>query len=273
MPPYTLYLSYFSLNRQQQISILSSSKSHLFQPIDKRLKALLLLLLLMLLTTPQIRAQRFAVGAETGFYAISQEKFGVGLGKASGLYYGIAASYYPNERVAINMGINSMKFDLWDGSRYVQIPLNVSYALTKRGKLRDSEKKSNNLGSILFDLLTFGFFPQTLEVESGLSLGLYNGSYSCQFESTQPTWNSSNSKLIESQYLVTRKNHQAVPSFDLGVRWSYDFESVHLILHSKYYYLFSGDSKVIMEELSNHKKEENDSHSAFSISVALVYSL
>lgn len=263
---------YFSLKRQQQRSTLSASNRHLFQTINKQLKAMLLLALLMLLTTPQIRAQRFAVSVEAGFYRFMQRKLDVNLKCPSGFLYGISASYYATELIALNTGFSTVKLDALDNIRYYSIPFTVSLSQTKRGRLHYLEKRGNDIFSKTNYYSNLFFIPQTYEIETGFSLGIYDKSYFHQFESRLPTSNPAPNNNTTTSYLVTRKNQRINPCFNWGFKLTYDFDRLHLSVITRCYCPFLGDNKIIMEDLTSHKTETHLSYITYSATMALTYS-
>ena len=213
-------------------------------------------------------AQKLALGAEGGFYALPTDGVGMAtLDKANCLIYGLSASYYYSDRLTINSGIVTGKYEIWSGSKYYRVPLTLSYSLTKRGMLRAKEPYKQN---ILY-FLTLGFVPQTLEVEGGLSFGFYDGKYSHTSSQSVAEFVNGYSEPRIVSYRLTQYNAQFVPSFDLGFRWGFDLGNAHIYIRPIYSFLFKQDNLIELEDLATKKVVKGCAHSAFQLSMGLSY--
>jgi hypothetical protein len=89
------------------------------------MKRLILASLLALLILP-LKAPKYAVGTEFGFYAAgkgSGEPYYEGI---FGFPVGITASCYPTSRLAVSSGLSVGNFSNWNDSQFHLIPLILS---------------------------------------------------------------------------------------------------------------------------------------------------
>lgn len=235
------------------------------------MKRLILAALLALLIFP-LKAQKYAVGTEFGFYAAgkgSGEPYYKGI---QGYPVGVAATYYPTSRLGVNSGFSVANFNNWNGSRFYRIPLILSYALNQRGALSGvpTEKLNGPLSGATVDI----YHP--FELEGGVSLGFYDGRYQDSYHENVSIDTYSDGgktyKETELDYSVTRKNRQYVPAITLGAKQSLIVSHVHLYLRLQYSIIPYGDVTITAVDTKTGKSVTEDAHRAFSITAGLAYS-
>lgn len=247
-----------------------------FNPQNRSIRTIVAAALLALpfITSAQEHRYRYSVGAQTGYYCISQEKLGATLDKATGPLWGLSANYNANDRLAVNTGFSTAKFDLWDGGRYYRIPLSVSYSLTPRRELmKGVNLNDQSIGSLLLYSLFFGYVPQTFELEAGMSFGFYEDEWTKTINQKQHM-GEPNPMLGDTQklYTITRENRKFVPSIDLGVRWTFHVSRVNLSICPTYSYLLTGDNSIVINDENRQRINSDKSNTAFTISAILSYS-
>lgn len=233
------------------------------------MKRLILVSILALLILP-LKAQKYAVGTEFGFYVAGK---GTGEPYYEGIFgfpIGVTAAYYPTSRLAVSSGFSVASFSNWNNSRFYRIPLTLSYALNQRGAVSGvpTEKLNGPLGQA-----TVGIY-HPFELEGGVSLGYYNGRYQDAYhENIGIGTNSDGGKTFEElDYSVTRKNRQYVPAITLGAKQSLIINHVQVYLRLQYSILPYGDVTIMAVDTKTGKSVTEDAHRAFSITAGLAYS-
>lgn len=235
------------------------------------MKHLILTTLLVLSVLP-LKAQKYAVGAEFGFYAAgkgSGEPYYEGI---FGFPVGATATYYPTSRLAVSSGLSVASFSNWNGCRFYRIPLILSYALNQRGAVSgvSTEKLNGPLSGATVDI----YHP--FELEGGVSLGFYDGRYQDSYHENVSISTSSDGgktyKQTELDYSVTRKNRQYVPAITLGAKQSLIISHVQVYLRLQYSILPYGDVTITAVDTKTGKSVTEDAHRAFSLTAGLAYS-
>lgn len=225
---------------------------------------------LLALSILSVKAQKYAVGTEFGFYVAgkgSGEPYYEGI---FGFPIGVTATYYPTPRLSVNSGFSVANFNNWNGSRFYRIPLILSYALNQRGAI--SGTPTDKLNGPL-NQVTVGIY-HPFELEGGVSLGFYNGMYSDSYhENISIGVSSDGGKTFnELDYNVTRKNRQYVPTITLGAKQSLIINHVQLYLRLQYSILPYGDVTITAVDTKTGKSVTDDAHRAYSITAGLAYS-
>ena len=231
----------------------------------KKLATPTLLASLLAFSIAPCAAQQLAIGLETGLYVVGQDRLGIPLDKASGMAYGLSATYYATDRLAVNGGIRTAQLESFEGVRYYQVPLSVSYSLTRRGMLQAKNLQRPTLGSTLVHLLTLGFVPQTLELEGGAGLGIYSGARTQTEQLAQMMYPGNGDAPTTEVYRATRRNSRTVPSINMGIRWSFHVGQLHLSLRPTYSLLLVEDNRIWLENVRTGEVTRSGSHSGFSV--------
>lgn len=243
----------------------------------KKIKTLamkhLILATLLALSALPLKAQKYAVGTEFGFYVAgkgSGEPYYKGI---FGFPVGATATYYPTSRLGVNSGLSIASFSNWNNSRFYRIPLILSYALNQRGPISgtSTDKLNGPLNGVKYASIYHPF-----ELEGGVSFGFYDGRYQDSYHENVSIGTSFNggttSKMTELDYSVTRKNRQYVPAITLGAKQSLIVSHVQLYLRLQYSILFNGDVTITAVDTKTGKSVTDDAHQAYSITAGLAYS-
>lgn len=239
----------------------------------KKIKTLamkhLILATLLALSALPLKAQKYAVGTEFGFYVAgkgSGEPYYKGI---FGFPVGATATYYPTSRLGVNSGLSVASFSNWNGSRFYRIPLILSYALNQRGALSGLREGGPNgqLGQAMVGI----YHP--FELEGGVSIGFYDGRYQDSYHENIAIGTGSDGEKTfqELDYNVTRKNRQYVPAIILGAKQSLIISHVQLYLRLQYSILPYGDVTIMAVDTKTGKSVTDDAHRAFSITAGLAY--
>lgn len=230
------------------------------------------MLLLLAATSISLNAQSYSLGVEGGFYIVGNGSGKPGFNSVSGGVLGLTAAYFPTSRLAVNTGISSASIKQWSGSRFIRIPLSVSYSLTQQGAFTNRRIGNKDISREM----TLCVVSQTLELEAGVSVGFYNGlyqnSYNEKLTISYPNSDSPSYPTFSTDYNITHRNTRVVPAINLGVKWSLDFNHVHFPIHLVYSVLPWGDNKVTVEDVKARCVVTENGYQAFSIMGGVSYS-
>lgn len=216
-----------------------------------------------------IDTHKYMVGAEYGVYLYSQGNIGIDLDKGNGVMYGANFVYILSKNTILNAGLQKVDFNYLKGEQFYRIPISLSYALCKRGHAR-SFVSPVNINNVLFFFISMGFLPQTFELGDILSLGIYDKFYTKKYRKKDDVFILKPGQTLDDVPTnklsdITRRNHQVVPSIDLGLRWTFDFKSVHFTIHPKYSYLLVEDNIIQKVNVETQILNRQSTRSAFGI--------
>lgn len=231
-----------------------------------------LLLYLLAAASLSLNAQSYSLGVEGGFYLIGKGSGKPGFNSVSGGVKGLTATYYPTSRLAINTGVSTTSIQKWSGSRFIRIPLSISYSLTQQGAFTNRKIGNKDISSDIYLYVA----SHTLELEAGMSMGFYDGLYQNSYNEKQTITLFNDARQtydsFSTDYNITHRNIRVVPAINMGVKWSIDFNHLHFPIRIIYSILPWGDNKVTIEDVKTRYVVTENGYQAFSIMGGVSYS-
>ena len=240
----------------------------------------LVILVALLSSSGKAQTSGYAVGVEYGAHIINSPGNTRGLG-LFGATKGVIVNNFINDRLTLYSGLYLS--DQFSEATFYKVPFRAAYSLGRRNQSCFDKRNRVGYGTAspprrgastdILDLLLFRFIPQTIEIEGGLSMGVYSKKTSELTKELNYTVYYNN-QLVYAQNgnrEVLNTNRRIVPTFDLGVRWWFKVWNFRLYVHPAYSIMPFGDNKTTRTDLITKKVETMTSYSSFSMTGGLMY--